>query len=176
MTSAAVLFLDQSYRPLRIEPWRKAALAWMKGKIEVVEYSKDLTIQGVGRTYPMPSVVRVLASFKRDRIRLRFSRINIYARDNFTCQYCGKKPKNVSGLNFDHVLPRSKGGVTSWENIVTSCVSCNDRKADRTPREAGMKLARAPKKPPYLPAISIKMDQGSIPVEWQPYWTAQLEG
>jgi 5-methylcytosine-specific restriction endonuclease McrA len=91
-------------------------------------------ITGVGRTFPLPSVVRVVRRFKRDRVRIRFSRLNIYARDGFTCQYCAVRFA-TEDLTFDHVLPRSRGGVTSWENIVTCCIACNAAKADRTPRK-----------------------------------------
>ena len=94
----------------------------------------------------MPSVVRVLRHFKRDRIRLRFSRLNIYARDAFTCQYCGGR-RQTEDLTFDHVTPRSRGGRTAWENIVACCIPCNSEKADRTPAEADMKLLSIPRKP-----------------------------
>jgi 5-methylcytosine-specific restriction endonuclease McrA len=140
MTSAAhrpVLFLDAEWRPLRVEPWTRAITDFCVGKVEVVEYSKDHTIQGVTRTYPMPAVVRVLKRFKREKIRIKFSRLNIYARDNFRCQFCGKK-FDTEELTFDHVVPRSRGGVTSWENIVTCCVPCNSSKADRTPSEVAV--------------------------------------
>lgn len=171
----AVLFLDTQWRPLRVEPWQRAIADFFLGKVEIVEYSKDRTIQGVGRTHPMPSVVRVLRNFKRDRIRIKFSRINIYARDRFTCQYCAKR-FDTEDLTFDHVLPRSKGGRTTWENIVTCCRGCNDAKADRTPEQAGMRLLTKPKKPAYLPAITIKhMGDRNVPEEWRPYWTSTLE-
>ncbi len=172
---AACLFLDQAYRPLRIESWQRAISDVMIGKLEVVEYSADRTIQGVGRTYPMPSVVRVLRHFKRDRIRLKFSRLNIYARDRFECQYCGER-KQTEELTFDHVQPRSRGGKTTWENIVSCCIACNSEKADRTPAEAGMRLRATPKKPKYLPTITVRgMGAADIPSEWRPYWTGSLE-
>jgi hypothetical protein len=73
------------------------------------------------------------------------------------------------------VIPRSRGGKTTWENIVTACVECNKRKADRTPAEAKMHLLRQPKKPVYLPAMTVKMDTRQLPEEWKPYWTAVLD-
>ena len=171
----AVLFLDQSYRPLRVESWQRAIADLILGKTEIVEYSADRTIQGVGRTYPMPSVVRVLRHFKRDRIRLRFSRLNIYARDAFTCQYCGGR-RQTEDLTFDHVTPRSRGGRTTWENIVACCIPCNAEKADRTPGEADMKLLSIPRKPHYLPAIAVRgMGAADIPETWRPYWTGVLD-
>ena len=170
---AAVLFLDHQWRPLRVEPWQRALSDLFLGKVEVIEYSKDRTIQGVSRAYELPSVVRVLRKFKRDKIRVKFSRINIYTRDKFTCQYCAER-KPTEDLNFDHVQPRARGGRTSWENIVTCCVECNSSKANRTPAEAGLKLLWQPKKPAYLPSITIRMNDRSMPEEWKVYWTTSL--
>jgi 5-methylcytosine-specific restriction endonuclease McrA len=122
----------------------------------------------------MPSVVRVLRRFKRDRIRIKFSRLNIYARDGFVCQYCGAR-KPTEDLTFDHVQPRSRGGKTDWSNIVCCCAICNAAKADRTPAEAGMKLLRAPKKPHWLPSVTVRMSGGEMPEEWRTYWRTDLE-
>jgi 5-methylcytosine-specific restriction endonuclease McrA len=174
--NAAVLVLDVGMRPLRVENWQRAICDLFLGKVEVLEYSKDRTIQGVSRAWPMPSVVRVLHNFKRDRIRVKFSRLNIYTRDGFKCQFCGVKFPSEE-LTFDHVIPRSRGGKTTWENIVTACggpKGCNPRKGDRTPEEAGMKLIRKPAKPHWLPSICVKMPT-SIPPEWQGYWSHDLE-
>ena len=172
---ASVLVLDAEWRPLRVEHWQRAIADFFLGKLEIVTYSEDRTIQGVNRTYPMPSVVRVVRHFKRDRIRIKFSRINVYARDKFTCVYCGER-KPTEDLTFDHVTPRSRGGRTTWENIVTACGICNLEKADRTPVEAGMKLLTQPKKPKYLPAITVRgMGGRDIPPDWRPYWTGALE-
>jgi 5-methylcytosine-specific restriction endonuclease McrA len=175
--NAAVLVLDAGMRPLRVEPWQRAICDLFLGKVEVVEWkfhSKDRTIQGASGPWPMPSVVRVLSQFRRDRIRVKFSRLNIYTRDKFTCQFCGDR-RDSEDLTFDHVVPRSRGGQTTWENIVTACVECNKRKADRTPAEARMHLLRQPRKPAYLPAMTVRMDARLLPAEWKPYWTAVLE-
>ena len=171
--SAAVLVLDVQYRPLVIESWQRAITGVFTGKTEVVVYSKDRTIKGVSQEYPMPSVVRVLRSFKRDKLRIKFSRLNVYARDNFTCQYC-RHQFMAEDLTFDHVTPQSKGGKTCWENIVASCVSCNRRKANRTPEQADMPLLKRPKKPSYLPMITVKMDIKHVPEEWRDYWSVDL--
>jgi 5-methylcytosine-specific restriction endonuclease McrA len=172
--NAAVLVLDVGMRPLRVENWQRAICDIFLGKVEVLEYSKDRTIQGVSRAWPMPSVVRVLHNFKRDRIRVKFSRLNIYTRDGFKCQFCGQRFLSED-LTFDHVIPRSRGGKTTWENIVTACVGCNKAKADRTPAEAHMKLLKQPRKPVYLPAMTVKMDTQRVPEEWKPYWTSVLD-
>ena len=171
---AAVLVLDVGMRPLRVEPWQRAICDLFLGKVEVVEYSRDRTIQGVARAWPLPSVVRVVRHFKRERIRVRFSRLNIYARDGFTCQYCTARLPSEE-LTFDHVTPRSRGGTTTWENIVTCCIPCNRQKSNRTPAEARMRLRARPRRPAYLPAITVKMDTSRIPAEWAPYWTAVLD-
>lgn len=172
--STAVLFLDSDWRPLRVATWQKAIANIFLGKVEVVEYSRDHTIQGVERAHPMPSVVRVVRSFRRERIRVKFSRINIYLRDAFTCQYCGAR-RPTEDLNFDHVIPRSHGGKTCWENIVTCCIDCNSTKANRSPSEAGLRLLSKPRKPRYLPVASVDIGRGSIPEEWKPYWSSVLE-
>jgi len=104
--SAAVLFLDAEYRPLRVVPWQTAIADFFLGKVEVIEYSRDGAIKGITRDYPRPSVVRVVRHFKREKICIKFSRLNVYARDRFTCQYCGKKAYSEE-LNFDHVTPRA---------------------------------------------------------------------
>ena len=170
----AVLFLDVDWQPMRVDSWPRAITDLFLGKIEVVEYSRDRTIKGVGREYPMPAVVRVLRRFRRDRIVIRFSRVNIFARDRFTCQYCGARFLSED-LTFDHVVPRSAGGRTVWDNIVTACVPCNGRKANRTPREAKMALSRRPAKPRYLPVVTVRMNGRDVPAEWRPYWSAPLD-
>ena len=172
---AAVLFLDVDYQPLRIETWQRALCDFFLDKVEVVEYSRDRKIQGVGREHPLPTVVRVLRRFRRDKIRIRFSRLNIYARDRFACQFCGAR-RPTEDLTFDHVVPRSRGGKTTWENIVTACVPCNKAMADRTPAEAGMALLSVPRKPRHLPAVTVRGMGGSdIPEEWRPYWSSALD-
>jgi 5-methylcytosine-specific restriction endonuclease McrA len=103
---------------------------------------------------------------------VRFSRVNVYTRDGFRCQYCGEK-KEMRDLNYDHVVPRVRGGKTVWENIVTSCYACNDRKGSRTPEEAGMKLPRKPFKPSSLPVTPVlPMRRGEMPEAWLPYFGA----
>jgi 5-methylcytosine-specific restriction endonuclease McrA len=168
-----VLVLDMDFRPLRVEHWHKVIADTFLGKVEVVEYSADRTIKGVTREYPMPSVVRIMRWFRRDRQAIKFSRLNIYARDAFTCQYC-EQQLPTEDLTFDHVVPRSQGGKTSWTNIVTCCVPCNMSKANRTPQEAGVHLTRKPVKPRWLPAITVKMSR-QVPEEWRPYWSGSLD-
>ena len=168
-----VLFLDADWQPLRVEPWTRAVTDMFLGKVEVIEYSRDRMIRAVTRELPMPAVVRVLRRFRRDRQAIRFSRLNIYARDAFTCQYCRQR-QVTEELTFDHVVPRSAGGATTWENIVTCCVPCNRAKANRTPAQAGMQLLRRPVKPRYLPVVTVLMGHRQVPDEWRPYWNVTL--
>lgn len=169
---SAVLVLDIGYNPLRVQSWQDAITDVFLGKAEVVHYSADKTIRSVNREWRMPSVVRLVKSFRRDRHRVKLSRINVYARDNFTCQYCGTKGETQS-LNLDHVVPRSRGGMTTWENVVCSCIPCNNRKADRTPAQAGMKLLSQPKQPRQVPEIKVPLDKRA-PAEWRYYWKGVL--
>jgi 5-methylcytosine-specific restriction endonuclease McrA len=174
MMTTAVLFLDAEWRPLRVEGWQRAITDLFNKKVQVVEYSRDRTIRGVTMDYPLPSVVRVLTKFDRKRIRLKFSRLNIYTRDKFRCQYCGNKFFSEE-LNLDHVIPRAQGGKTTWENVVCSCIECNHLKANQTPQQAGLKLLSQPVKPAFLPTITVTMRTGDVPPEWAPYWTGSLD-
>lgn len=169
-----VLVLDVDFQILSISPWRKIAKKLHNGRVEVVEFSRDHTVKMVAEKSPMPSVVRVLRRFKRDRHVVKFSRLNIYARDAFTCQYC-RHQGVTEDLNFDHVIPRSRGGKTCWENIVTCCIECNTRKANQTPEEAGMKLLRKPVKPWSLPVVTVDMGNHVMPSEWSKYWSISLD-
>jgi 5-methylcytosine-specific restriction endonuclease McrA len=116
------------------------------------------------------------------RARVRFSRLNIYARDRNTCQYCSRRPQRAE-LNLDHVIPRSRGGMTSWENVVCSCVPCNLRKGGRTPEEAHMKLHRLPARPRWTPFFRGPPKAGAFYSQWLPflntadmaYWNVELD-
>ncbi len=105
----------------------------------------------------VPRVIRLHRFDRVPRQSLRFNRRNLFARDGHRCQYCGEyRPTNQ--LSLDHVIPRSRGGETNWENVVCSCVTCNTRKGGRTPQEARMKLIRKPTKPKHCPMLASKLD------------------
>jgi 5-methylcytosine-specific restriction endonuclease McrA len=109
-----------------------------------------------------------LVAFDRvPRRHVRFSRINIFARDSFTCQYCGRRPPR-SELNLDHVVPRALGGRSTWENVVASCVECNRRKGGRTPEQAGLRLTRLPSRPRWTPLMNLMLSSVRYR-EWRPY-------
>ncbi|MCG8420603.1 MAG: HNH endonuclease [Proteobacteria bacterium] len=168
------LLLSQSYEPIKVISWRRAFTLLMLGKIEVLEeYDRD--VRTVNLVFKIPAVVRLLRAFRRHRKPVKFSRVNIYARDNYRCQYCGIKAP-ISDLTYDHVIPRSHGGMTTWTNIVTCCYECNRRKGNRTPDRAMMKLRCKPAQPHWVPAVSIRISMISMPEAWRDYlyWTGQL--
>lgn len=110
--------------------------------------------------------------------KIPFSRRAIYKRDHFTCQFCGSQP-GPEELTIDHVQPRSRGGISSWENCVLACIECNKRKANRTPAEAGMKLRHVPKRPNFMPIFGSRTS-GQFPKSWrrfiaQEYWDVELQ-
>jgi len=142
----------------------------LTGRAEIVEEYQDKTISSFSETFPMPAVIRFVKAvkgyFKRG---IRFNRTNIWLRDKGKCQYCGMDVA-LKDYQKDHVVPQSRGGKTTWENIVCSCSTCNQRKADRTPREAGMKLRCSPGKPTSLPHLGAKRLQAvDVPSLWKPY-------
>lgn len=169
------LVLNASYEPLRVVPWQRAiSLLWLD-KAEVVE-SYDQRIHSPSFTMAIPAVIRFLHLVKRWRSRPKFSRHNIYARDNFACQYCGKRFP-TDALTFDHVIPRVRGGKTSWDNIVTACIECNREKGGRTPREASMPLRKPPREPIFHSTLLLRHQQGVIPESWRDYlyWHGKLD-
>ena len=147
------LLLNATYEPLKVVNWQKAVTLWCQGKVEIIAHH-DREIRAVSFALKLPSVIRLLryVRIKKRFDYVPFSRANIYARDEFVCQYCGREFPTPE-LTFDHVVPVSQGGRKDWENIVTCCVSCNRRKGGRTPEEAGMRLVRQPTEPPWLPAF-----------------------
>ncbi|MFQ5413188.1 MAG: HNH endonuclease [Phycisphaerae bacterium] len=126
----------------------------------------------------VPRIVRVLTFSRLPRQRIKFNRRNIFARDNNTCQYCGQRFK-MSELSLDHVVPRSLGGGSCWDNIVAACTTCNVKKGGRTPEDAHMRLTRAPVKPHRSPSVSIKLSDRRY-ASWKQfldaaYWEVELK-
>ena len=125
------LVLDQGYQPLNIVSWKRAVTMLFEGKVEVIEeYDED--IRSVSITIKMPAVVRLLRALRWRRKGVKFSRINVMTRDGFRCQYCNRTLP-VSDLNYDHVVPRSQGGKTAWENIVTASTRATSGRATALP-------------------------------------------
>lgn len=173
--TATTLVLDRGYQPHRIVSWQRAVTMLFQGKVEIVEeYDED--IRGVTITIKMPAVVRLLGKIRGKR-SIKFSRINVAMRDSFSCMYCGNKLP-LRKLTYDHVVPRSRGGKTRWENIVMACYPCNERKANQTPAEARMKLIKTPVKPSWLPVVGFRVEATmSIPDQWANwlYWQGTLD-
>ena len=156
-----------------IDSWRELSA------IEALDRSPDQDwIKAVGYELQAPRVIRLPHCDRRPRHGLRFNRRNVFARDANRCQYCGKSFP-TSELSLDHVLPKSRGGPTSWDNIVCACVACNVRKGGRTPREARMQLVRQPTMPKRSPLMAVKLHNPKY-ASWknfvdQAYWLADLQ-
>ena len=171
------LLLNASYEPLHIVSWKKAINLLFSGKVEVLaEY--DRQIRSVSFSIKLPSVIRLLRyiRIKRNHHHVKFSRINIYTRDDFTCQYCGVHFESED-LTFDHVIPAGMGGDKSWDNIVTCCFQCNRKKGGRTPQQARMRLIRQPRAPRGLGAITLTLNFRNAPDSWRDYfyWNVELD-
>ena len=136
-----VLVLNASYEPLNITSWRRAMVMLLKGKAEGLEHDPTHVLR---EDYLLPTVIRLRQFVRVPYRQLPLTRRNLFQRDGHRCQYCGY---GGSQLSVDHVLPRSRGGGDTWDNVTTACLPCNVRKGNRTPREAGMPLARPPHRP-----------------------------
>ena len=159
-----VLVLNSSYEPLNVCTVRRAVVLVLKEKAEMLETgSRELRSESM--TMPHPVVIRLITYVRvpRDSRRRRITRRAVFARDSWTCQYCGR----TSHLTVDHVVPRSRGGTSAWENIVTSCAPCNRRKGDRTPTEVQMHPRHKPRPPG--PTIFIRVATPVVPPAWQQY-------
>lgn len=204
IVSADVLVLNPDYTVLDVVQWRKAVTFLLAGKVTAVTNYMGRTVHSPSISIPWPAVV-IWTKEAAKRQKIKFSRHNVFARDLYTCQYCGIRPKrpngkpNLTALTLDHVVPRAQSEwawvtteegkrvrLTSWENAVTACSRCNVLKAARTPREAGMKLMRLPQAP-YAAQIAWMaiVKSNVIPPEWQDhlppgspwrdYWHGELE-
>jgi 5-methylcytosine-specific restriction endonuclease McrA len=138
-----VLVLNQNYEPLNVTNLPRAFRLVFGAKAEVIEYDHQV-IRTPTTEYPAPSVIRLQHQIKRPRPRVKLTRREVFARDRWTCQYCGHHGHD---LTLDHVLPRHRGGGHTWDNLVTACKACNHRKGGRTPEEARVRLLRPPFEP-----------------------------
>jgi 5-methylcytosine-specific restriction endonuclease McrA len=162
--------VNSQYETFDYESWRQLSLEW-----------NDETIGLVDRVIKVPRVILLIAYDRVPKRRIRFSRYNIFARDKSLCQYCGQKfPRHE--LNLDHVIPRSQGGFSTWENVVCSCHRCNRKKGGKTPEQAKMKLIAPPRKPAWTPPLNVSLRE-IMRKEWVPfldfmvdvsYWNTEL--
>jgi 5-methylcytosine-specific restriction endonuclease McrA len=162
-----VLVLNATYEPINVCTVRRAVVLLLKEKAEVIEHG-DWELRSATRSVTRPVVIRLVSYVRvpRDTHRRKITRRAVFARDDWTCQYCGAR----SNLTVDHVIPRSKGGDSSWDNIVASCAPCNLRKGNALPRQAGMRLQRQPRTP--SPHVFIHVASPTIPAAWLQYLTA----
>ncbi len=160
-----VLVLNSSYEPLGICDQRKAITLIFGGKAVTVANHPELAISTVSRRFPLPVVVRLRSYISKPFKRVLLSRKNILLRDNHQCQYCGT---NDSPLTVDHILPRSRGGESTWENLIAACPRCNSAKGNRTPREAGMNPLKKPMKPHHLLLFTEHLTP-TVSEHWKPY-------
>ncbi|ADG67037.1 HNH endonuclease [Planctopirus limnophila DSM 3776] len=152
---AEVISVEEgSYQSLDFGQWLEISQI----KASLGDYEEDADwVQSVSFAIQVPKIIRLLSYDRMPRNAVKFNRRNIFLRDENRCQYCGKK-FSLHKLSLDHVMPKSRGGPTSWENIVCSCLDCNVRKGGRTPHEAGMKLMSTPSKPSRSPTMQQHLD------------------
>ncbi len=163
-----VLVLNASYEPLNIVSVKRAVVLLLKEKAELVEAAQAL-VRAERIVLNWPLVIRLVAYVPLPRrMPLPLSRRTVLARDMYTCQYCGAQPGRAE-LTVDHIVPRSRGGPTTWENVVTACGPCNRRKGNRTPDEANMKLLSVPTRPRLIAVVLL----GESPAHevWSKYLT-----
>jgi 5-methylcytosine-specific restriction endonuclease McrA len=162
-----VLVLNASYEPIHVCAARRALILLFKGLAEAQEITAE-QLRSTSRAVPLPSVIRLLDYRRIPRQTRALSRKNILMRDHYQCQYC-EKHCGAGELTLDHVLPRSRGGPSSWENLVAACRRCNNRKGDRLPEEANMFLKRRPKPFTLHTSRSLMRQLGSQQMAWRKY-------
>lgn len=171
-----VLVLNADYMPLCITDWKMAMTAlYVKDTLVPIKYYEKSAVSSSGREYPVPAVMVSKKYVKRDYSKVPFSRRNVFIRDKLTCQYCGKKCQ-WDNAEMEHVIPRAQwkrkwGSPTTFANTVTACRPCNQKKADKTPEQAGMKLRFGkPDKPLYIDILlGTPYEMAKIPEEWHEY-------
>jgi 5-methylcytosine-specific restriction endonuclease McrA len=167
---------DGQFATYDFQSWREIS----EYRLKNFQYreEEDDWVRTASTQIQVPRVIRLLAYEKIPRHTVKFNRRNIFARDNNQCQYCGKRYA-TSDLSLDHVVPRSQGGLSSWENIVCACVDCNVRKGGRTPKQAHMSLIRKPEKPKRSPLLNLKLTSKKYQ-SWKTflenaYWSVELK-
>lgn len=172
MINLPVLVLNQNYEPLNICRVRRAVVLLYRGKAEMLENGSGF-IHTANFDFPVPSVIRLGYLIKRPWLERKLTRLEVFNRDRYTCQYCGRETRQ---LTLDHVIPRYRGGQHTWENVVSACIPCNRRKAGRTPEQAGMKLIRRPSPPRGGRFFFVPNHYQQIQSEWQKYLPPGIAG
>jgi 5-methylcytosine-specific restriction endonuclease McrA len=153
------LALNASFEPLTIVPARRAVRLVLDGKAEILEHDDARQFRSESRIVPCPSVIRLVRYVHVPyRFRRQVTNTFLFARDDYTCQYCGRRKNELRGRQFltrDHIVPVSRGGENQWDNVVTSCSTCNHRKGDRLPSEVGLRLLSEPAEPNYVHLVWV---------------------
>ncbi len=157
------LVLNQDSSPVSICTIQRAFLLVYLEKAELVSESPDQLLRTVNRSFPMPSVIRLKRYANVPYKGVVLSRQNVFKRDSFKCQYCG----DTDNLTLDHVVPKAKGGKSTWSNLITACKRCNTQKGDYLPEEAGLEIINRPYKPSYV--LFVRDYSGFAHDEWHPY-------
>lgn len=164
---ANCLVLTPWYSAHNVVSWQAAITLLYTEKAErVIDY--DECVRSPSITMKLPSVIRLKKPLKGMKRGIKFSRMSVYLRDSFVCQYCGNQ-FHFKDLSYDHVTPRVLGGKTNFENIVTACKNCNIKKGSKTCKEAGMYPLKKPETPKFLPYNPPRIDRGQAPDEWLPF-------
>ncbi len=158
-----VLVLNQDYTPLTLCSVSRAFLLVYLEKAELLAADKNAFLHSVSASFPKPSVIKIKNYVHVPYKGVVLTRYNIFKRDGYQCQYCG----TTKDLTLDHLIPRSKGGKSTWNNLVTACKRCNSKKGDSTPQEAGLVLKKPPFKPSYV--MFLKNSAGAVRDDWEPY-------
>ncbi len=164
MVDAPVLVLNQGFEPHDVCRTRRAIVLVYCGKAELVEDSRG-EVHTVSASFAIPSVIRLTQRVRRPFHQRRLTRVEVFLRDGYACQYCGRETRE---LTLDHVVPRSQGGGHSWENVVSACKLCNRRKGGRTPEQASMKLLNEPRAPRGF-GYHVPLHYFCSHIEWQKY-------
>ena len=186
MLDSNVLVLNRLWQPVNITSARRAVGLLYGGRVRALDEDYgahdwedwiDLPVSGNGDNAEalrsvslrirIPRVVQLLTYDRTPHVNIKFTRANIYLRDKYRCQYCGRQGK-VGDLNIDHMIPRSRGGASDWENVVVACVQCNRRKGDHLPEEVGMIPMRPPRRPRWQPVVSLSQAVRPHP-QWRPF-------
>lgn len=162
-----VLLLSSQYEPIFIVSWKRAITLLYLDKIEVLDYHKNVEVHSSNRTFKVPSVVKLTTHAPFRVAHASFCKRSVFARDKYTCQYCRIR-FHEKDLTYDHVYPRKRGGDTSWTNVTTCCYPCNQKKGDKTPKEAGMPLLHPPTKPKQR-YLWVYQYVSKVPDEWSPF-------
>jgi len=165
-----VLVLNQNYEALNVCRVRRAVVLLYRGKAEMLENGTGF-IHSASYDFPVPSVIRLAYMIKRPWLERKLTRLEVFNRDQYICQYCSKETRQ---LTLDHIIPRHLGGEHTWENVVSACIPCNRHKAGKTPEQAGMKLIRPPSVPRGSRFLYIPNHYLQIRSEWQKYLPPQI--